>query len=92
MPKSLNHSQAASLPVVALTNSLEAYQISNLKAGDVLVVEASGGCGIYGITFAAKVIGAKPTGICSTRNMEFVNRSVLWLWLTYTNLKRNFKN
>mmetsp|Transcript_33146 Transcript_33146/g.40678 ORF Transcript_33146/g.40678 Transcript_33146/m.40678 type:complete len:399 (-) Transcript_33146:80-1276(-) len=71
-PKSLDFKQAASLPVVALT-SLEAYMKTGLKKGDnVLVIGASGGCGIYGITLAEKVFKAKATGICSTKNVDFV--------------------
>mmetsp|Transcript_20254 Transcript_20254/g.26286 ORF Transcript_20254/g.26286 Transcript_20254/m.26286 type:complete len:398 (-) Transcript_20254:100-1293(-) len=71
-PKTLTYIQAASLPVVALT-SLEAYRKGSIKPNDnVLVIGASGGCGIYGVTLAEKVFNARATGICSTKNVEFV--------------------
>lgn len=54
--------------------TVEAYIRGNLKKGDhVLVIGASGGCGIFGVTIA-KAKGAKVTGICSTKNVDFVKK------------------
>jgi NADPH:quinone reductase-like Zn-dependent oxidoreductase len=70
-PKSLTMAQASGLPVAALT-SLEAFDRAGLKPGQkALVIGASGGCGIFGVTLA-KAMGAHVTGVCSTRNVEFV--------------------
>lgn len=70
-PTTLSDLQIAGLPVAALT-SLEAWQRGNLKPGKkVLVIGASGGTGIFGVTIG-KVMGGHVTGICSTRNKEFV--------------------
>ena len=61
------------MPVVALTTQ-EAYVRGKLKKGNhVLVIGASGGCGIFGVTMA-KAMGAEVTGICSTKNVDFVKK------------------
>jgi len=71
-PSSLSDAQVAGLPVAALT-SLEAWERGGLKPGmRVLVIGASGGTGIFGVTIG-KVMGGHVTGICSARNTEFVN-------------------
>jgi NADPH:quinone reductase-like Zn-dependent oxidoreductase len=70
-PRSLSDAQVAGLPVAALT-SLEAWERGGLQPGQrVLVIGASGGTGIFGVTIA-KVMGAHVTGVCSARNKEFV--------------------
>ena len=70
-PASINASAAAGLPVAALT-SLAAWERAGIKKGDdVLVLGASGGCGIFGVSIA-KVLGARVTGLCSTKNTDFV--------------------
>jgi NADPH:quinone reductase-like Zn-dependent oxidoreductase len=75
-PKKLTLSQAAGLPVAALT-SLEAFQRSNLQPGEsVLIIGASGGCGSFAVQIAKAMGAASVTGICSTRNVEFI-RSLL---------------
>ena len=72
-PKSLTPVQTAGLPVVALT-SLEAWDRSGLQHGQsALVIGASGGCGIFGVTLG-KAMGASISGICSTRNVKFVQK------------------
>lgn len=72
-PDVLSDKEAAGLPVVALT-SLEAWRRGGLTKGmRVLVIGASGGCGIFGVSIA-KVLGAHVTGICSTRNVDFVKK------------------
>ena len=70
-PASLSMTQTAGLPVAALT-SLKAWQRGGLKRGDrALVLGASGGCGIFGVTLA-KAMGAHVTAVCSKRNVERV--------------------
>ena len=70
-PRSLTASEAAGLPVAALT-SLMALERSGLREGHrALVLGASGGCGIFGVTLA-KLKGAHVTGVCSTHNRDFV--------------------
>jgi len=70
-PKGMSFEVAAGLPVVSVTTE-QSYSLINLTKGQhVLVVGASGGCGIFGVTMA-KAIGAKVTAICSTKNVEYV--------------------
>jgi hypothetical protein len=67
----LTFQEAAALPVVALT-TVEAYDRAAVKPNErVLVIGASGGCGMFGVLIG-KVLGAKVTGICSTKNVPFV--------------------
>ena len=70
-PRSLTPSEAAGLPVAALT-SLMALERSGVREGHrVLVLGASGGCGVFGVALA-KLKGAHVTGVCSTKNVDFV--------------------
>ena len=74
-PTSISYNEAASLPCVAMT----AYQSllkGDIKEGSkVLVVGASGGCGIIGIQLAKYLAG--PTGavggICGGQNFAFIS-------------------
>ena len=63
-PMILNATQSAGLPVAALT-SLMAWERTGLKKGDkVMVIGASGGCGMFGVSIA-KILGAgSVTGTC----------------------------
>ena len=75
-PKSLDDMKIAGLPVVALT-SLEAFRRVEFKKGmRVLVVGASGGCGIFGVTIAKALGASHVAGICSGRNAEFVKTTL----------------
>jgi threonine dehydrogenase-like Zn-dependent dehydrogenase len=70
-PESLNHTEAASLPLAGLT-CLQAFDQHNLQAGqELLVVGASGGVGHVATAFASR-LGVNVTGICSTANVQFV--------------------
>lgn len=72
IPAKLSFAEAAGLPVAGLTG-VAAYDRNNLKKGDdILVIGASGGCGIFGVEIAGKAIGANVTGLCSTKNVDFV--------------------
>lgn len=39
---------------------------------NVLVIGASGGCGIFGVQLAKKYFGTTVTGVCSAKNVDFV--------------------
>ncbi len=70
-PGMLDHLEAASVPMAALT-AWQAYILTRLQEGDeVLVIGGSGGVGIFAIQFA-KILGAKVTTVCSTANVELV--------------------
>ncbi len=71
-PPSMSHSEAASVPLAALT----AYQTLVHKAGinrghDILIIGASGGTGIFAVQIA-KALGGVVTAVCSAGNHELV--------------------
>ena len=71
-PRALADVQVASLPVAALT-SLEALHRGGLEKGKrVLVIGASGGTGVFGVSIG-KALEGHVTGICSGRNKAFVS-------------------
>jgi NADPH:quinone reductase-like Zn-dependent oxidoreductase len=71
-PASLSFLEAASLPTVALT-SLQALKRNNLKAGEkLLVIGASGGCGLMGIQIGKAMGAGAVYGICSAKNEALV--------------------
>lgn len=95
-PNNLSDEQAAGLPVAAFT-SFEALQRGSIETSlvgssfggnsqKVLVIGASGGCGVYGVALA-KVHGAHVTAICSTRNVEFVKKLGADTVVDYTDAK-----
>lgn len=71
VPGKLTYGEAAGLGVAGLT-SMQAYERNSVEKGQhVLVIGASGGCGQFGVTLAG-AMGANVTGICGSRNAEFV--------------------
>lgn len=72
IPDELNYEEASTLAVAGAT-PLQAFTIHyKVKPGDeVLVNGASGGVGSYAVQIA-KLLGARVTAVCSTRNIEFV--------------------
>ncbi len=77
-PESIDHVQAASVPLTALTawqalfDAPPGFQGARLQPGQtVLVHAASGGVGSFA-TQLAKQHGARVIGTCSTANVEFV--------------------
>ncbi|CAK9250729.1 unnamed protein product [Sphagnum jensenii] len=73
-PTTTTFIQAASLPVVSLT-AYQALTQGEAKTGSrVLIVGASGGCGLIGIQMARYMVGpnGKVGGICGTHNLDFV--------------------
>ena len=72
IPDGLTMAEAAATPLAALT-AYQALKIGgDIEPGDrVLVNGASGGVGHFAVQIA-KAQGAYVTGVCSTRNTEFV--------------------
>eukprot|EP00986_Skeletonema_menzelii_P013461 scaffold7867_cov144-Skeletonema_menzelii.AAC.1 len=70
-PEWLSFDEAASIGVAYLTG-IHAFKLGNVKEGSsVLVIGASGGCGLAGIQLAV-AMKARVVGICSGKNFEFV--------------------
>ena len=71
-PKTLNHIEAASVPLAALTAWQALFTGGNLQAGQkVLLLGASGGVGSFATQFA-KWKKATVVAVCSTKNVDFV--------------------
>jgi len=71
-PASLNHEEAASVPLAALTAWQALVMQGRLKQGDrVLVHAGAGGVGIFAIQIA-KAFGAYVAATASTRNQDFL--------------------
>ncbi|TVR70475.1 MAG: NAD(P)-dependent alcohol dehydrogenase [Marinilabiliales bacterium] len=73
IPEGLGMTDAASVPLAALTALQALRKGGNIQPGDrVLVNGASGGVGIFAVQIA-KAEGAHVTAVCSARNTEFVS-------------------
>jgi NADPH:quinone reductase-like Zn-dependent oxidoreductase len=71
-PNTMNHIEAASVPLVALTAWQALFEHGKLLKGQtVLVHAASGGVGIFAVQFA-KAKGARVIGTTSAKNAQFV--------------------
>ena len=72
-PKSLSFSEAAAMPVTYLT-SLQALRDYGAlqKDGRVLIIGASGGCGIAALQLAKSMDAGHIAAVCSGRNAELV--------------------
>ncbi len=71
-PESISFDQAAAIPVAGLTSLQGLRDHGHLRPGQsVLINGASGGVGTFAVQ-VAKSLGAKVTGVCSTRNVELV--------------------
>lgn len=71
-PKSLSYEEAAAIPFGAGTALYFLKQLGKVQAWQrVLVNGASGGVGNYAVQIAT-ALGTEVTGVCSTRNVEFV--------------------
>lgn len=72
LPSGATYAEAAALPFGAGTALYFVQDVTNVQAGQhVLVNGASGGVGHY-IVQIAKALGANVTGVCSQRNHELV--------------------
>ena len=71
-PKSLNHIQAGSMPLVGLTALNSLKTCADLQPDQsVLIIGASGGVGTLAVQIA-KNMGAHVTGVCSGKNLHLV--------------------
>jgi NADPH:quinone reductase-like Zn-dependent oxidoreductase len=71
-PKNLSFVEAASMPEAALVALQSLRDYGNITKGQkVLVYGAAGGIGTLAVQIA-KYYGAEVTGICSTRNVDFL--------------------
>ena len=72
-PRNLTFAQAAAVPLAAVT-ALQGLRAGGIQPGQhVLIVGASGGVGTFAVQIA-KHLGARVTGVCSTRNVDLVRR------------------
>lgn len=71
-PAALSFEGAASTPVVGFTAIQGLRDKGQIQAGqNVLINGAAGGIGTFAVQYA-KAVGAKVTGVCSTRNLDMV--------------------
>lgn len=71
-PRNLSFEEAASIPLAAVTALQGLRDHGEIQEGDeVLIIGASGGVGSMAVQMA-KAMGARVTGVCSTRNLELV--------------------
>ena len=71
-PASISYEQAAAIPVAGCTALQAVRDHGRLQAGQSVVINgAAGGVGTYAVQIA-KALGGRVTGVCRTRNLEFV--------------------
>jgi NADPH:quinone reductase-like Zn-dependent oxidoreductase len=72
LPANVSFEQAAALPIAGVTALQALRDKGHVQPGmNVLINGASGGVGTYAVQIA-KLLGAKVTGVCSTRNVAMV--------------------
>jgi NADPH:quinone reductase-like Zn-dependent oxidoreductase len=71
-PSNMSHAEAAGVPLAGLTARQGLLEDAGLQPGQrVLILGASGGVGSYAVQIA-KSHGVDVTGVCSTKNLDFV--------------------
>jgi NADPH:quinone reductase-like Zn-dependent oxidoreductase len=71
-PANLTFEQAAAVPTAAITALQGLRDVGKLRSGQMVLINgASGGVGTFAVQIA-KALGAKVTGVCSTRNVDMV--------------------
>jgi 2-desacetyl-2-hydroxyethyl bacteriochlorophyllide A dehydrogenase len=71
-PINLSFEEAATVPLAALTALQALRDQGNIKSGQtVLINGAAGGVGMFAVQIA-KALGTEVTGVCSTKNVDFV--------------------
>lgn len=83
-PANMNYEEAAGVPLAALTALQALRDRGKVKESDrVLINGASGGVGTFAVQIARE-LGAKVTGVCSTKNMNLVRSLGAETVLDYT--------
>ena len=71
-PNKITFEEAATIPLAALTAYQGLTRVGKIKEGEnVLINGCSGGVGHFAVQIA-KAMGAHVTGVCSTKNIQFV--------------------
>lgn len=71
-PQNVTHAEAAAIPIAGLTALQALRDLGEIQAGKkVLINGASGGVGIFAVQIA-KAMKAEVTGVCSAKNLNFV--------------------
>ena len=74
IPDGISMEEAAASPVAAISAYQAMHKGNGIKEGSkVLINGASGGVGSFAVQIA-KAMGAHVTGVCSTKNIEFVKK------------------
>lgn len=84
-PRKMDHLHAAGIPLAGLTAYQALFQISNLKAGQkVLIHAAAGGVGSLAVQMA-KIVGAHVIGTASEKNKAFLLELGVDTFIDYRN-------